>query len=287
MTIYCKGKLVGADLIKYNKNIVIDRVEKNLPKIGILNLMPNKYETERQLLELLSRTSLNMEVKFIRLVTHECKSVPKEYLIENYEAFNDIKDELDCLIVTGAPVEKLDFEDVSYIDELNEVLSFAKDNNKKSIFICWGAQAALNHYHGIRKELCDKKIFGIFDHNKVENHWILEGISNDLFAPHSRHTKLVSADVTACKDLKVIAKSDEAGEYVIIDDNSLYILGHCEYHKETLKNEYFRDLNKGLPINIPKNYFVKNDPSDDIIESWKEDGIRLYDNWLKSFIVGF
>ncbi|QAA34297.1 homoserine O-acetyltransferase/O-succinyltransferase family protein [Clostridium manihotivorum] len=281
MTIYCGKKIVGADLMRYNPNICVDIADENLPKIGILNLMPNKYDTEKQLLELLSRTKLDLEVNFIRLLTHSSKSVPNEYLEENYEFFDEVKEDIDCLIVTGAPVEKLEFNQVSYIDELNKIMDYMKSKGKKSVFICWGAQAALNHYYGIRKELCEEKVFGIFKHKKLEECLLLEGISDNFYAPHSRHTRLRSEDIRRYSALTTLAYSEGAGEYIIVDDNSLYILGHCEYHKETLKNEYFRDLNKGLSINIPKNYFVNDDPYNDIIESWQEDGVKLYENWLR------
>ena len=251
--------------------------------IGVLNLMPNKIQTETQILSLLESTKEDLKIKFIRLNTYQPKNINDNYLIENYHLFNDIKEELDGIIVTGAPVEQLSFEEVKYIDELREIIDYSINNLKSSIFICWSAQAALNHVYGIRKTNTPQKIFGVYSHQILDNDDILNGLEIGFESPHSRHTTLLKEDVSRCNDIKVLCTTDCEKEHIIKGKfNDYYIFGHCEYDKESLKREYLRDVSLNRPIDIPINYFRNNDPDDEIIVKWDKASIRIYKNWIKA-----
>lgn len=285
MAVYLENLVKGVELLKEEQlKLFLKKKEKGLLNIGILNLMPTKYETEAQLLRLLSRAEYEVKVHFLRLESHKTKNVPHKYVLNNYRTIDEIGTELDGVIVTGAPVEKLNFNEVTYIGELKVIFDFIKSRGISTIFICWGAQAALNHYYGIRKSICNSKIFGVFPHKSVDEEDILKGISKDFFAPHSRHTSLVMKDVERCNNIKLLSFSEEAGEYIIRDENSFYILGHCEYDRDTLKREYFRDISRGIEVNMPKNYFEDNNPDKDPIMVWRNDAEKLYNNWLKYYV---
>lgn len=284
MAIYTSKNLEGIKPLEERFNIKVrEEFEDGIKTIGILNLMPTKCETETQILRLLCETGANLRVECIKLNTYKPKNISYEYICENYVSFNEIKEKLDGIIITGAPLEKLKFEDVDYIDELREVLDYAKSNIKHSLHICWGAQVALNHFYSIRKELKEEKIFGLFSNEILERDEILDGINNGFKAPQSRHTSLNKSDIENCKELKLLAVTEEGEQHLLKGShNDYYILGHIEYDKDTLKKEYLRDLNKGLKINLPKGYFKNNNVEEGVNYIWHEDGVKLYKNWVKS-----
>lgn len=283
MTVYLSKNINGLVPLSKKYDIKVDKEEgRAIKTVGILNLMPTKCETETQILRLICEVEKDIKVEFIRLDSYKPKNIPYQYLVENYRRFDDVKKGLDVLIVTGAPLEKLDFEEVDYIEELRGVLDYSKFNIKKSLYICWGAQMALNHFYSIRKVLADEKIFGVFAHEVLNGDEILYGISGGFKAPHSRYTKLSKEDIKKSSKLKVISVTEEGEEHILRGEfNDYYILGHIEYDKETLKNEYVRDLEKGLPINKPKGYFVNNNIEEGINFNWRDDAIRFYKNLLK------
>lgn len=284
MAIYTSKNLEGIKPLKERFNIKVrEEFEDGIKTIGILNLMPTKCETETQILRLLCETEENLRVECIKLNTYKPKNISYEYICENYVSFNEIKEKLDGIIITGAPLEKLKFEDVDYIDELREVLDYTKNNIKHSLHICWGAQVALNHFYSIRKELKEEKIFGLFSNEILERDEILDGIDNGFKAPQSRHTSLNKNDIENCKELKLLTVTEEGEQHLLKGShNDYYILGHIEYDKDTLKKEYLRDLNKGLKINLPKGYFKNNNVEEGVNYTWHEDGVKLYKNWIKS-----
>lgn len=257
-------------------------------KIAILNLMPTKIVTETQFLRLLSNTPLQIDITLLITKTHTPKNTPMEHLKSFYKYFDDIKDEkFDGLIVTGAPVETLEFEDVTYWKELTEILDWAKNNVFSSMFVCWGAQAALYHNHGIGKHAVKRKISGIYRHCTLEpSHPLVRGFDERFYAPHSRYTEISVEDVVRCKELIPLAISDEAGLYLICsrDGREVYITGHAEYDLETLSNEYNRDIGRNLEPDVPKNYFPEDNPSLPPINVWRAHAHLMFSNWLNYFV---
>lgn len=251
--------------------------------IAIVNLMPTKIVTETQLLRLIGNTSLQVEVDFISMESHVSKNTAVEHLEDFYKNFEDIKDKYyDGMIVTGAPVETMDFQDVNYWNELVPILDFAKTNVFSTLFICWGAQAALYHYYKVPKVILDKKMFGIFEHNVIKRRPIVRGFDDIFFAPHSRHTTCLTSEIEKVEQLEILAISEKAGAYLMVskDQKFVFVTGHSEYDPEGLKNEYFRDLEKGLDINIPSNYFPNDDTSKEPVVRWRGHGALLFSNWL-------
>lgn len=252
--------------------------------ILVLNLMPTKIETETQFSRLLSNTPLQVNLTFLVTQTHTAKHTPKSHLDKFYTTFDKIKNKkFDGMIVTGAPVENLEYEDVEYWNELKQIFDYADKNVTSTIYICWGAQAALKHFYGINKELLPEKLFGVYPHRKtVKFEVLLNGIDDLFYIPQSRHTKIKDEDILNCEDLIPLCKSDEAGITIMKSKNSkrLFILGHLEYDKFTLKNEYERDLNKGLPIKEPINYFNNGDV--DVL--WRSTANILFSNWLNYYV---
>ncbi|WP_297522293.1 homoserine O-succinyltransferase [uncultured Clostridium sp.] len=283
MTIYLSKNINGLAPLSQEYDIEVSEDEGYCCKrVGVLNLMPTKCETETQILRLLCETSNDIKVEFIRLDSYKPKNIPYDYLVQNYRSFDEVKESLDILIVTGAPLEKMDFDEVDYIKELRGVLDYAKLNINKSLFICWGAQVALNHFYGIRKILTEEKIFGVFSHEILNGDEILDGIGSGFRAPHSRHTKLSKKDLGNCNKLKLISVTEEGEEHLLRGEfNDYYILGHIEYDEESLKKEYTRDLEKGFKINKPKGYFIDNDIDKGINFNWREDAIKFYKNLLR------
>ena len=281
MTIYLSKNLNGIIPLSENFDIKVIEDKKDIKTIGVLNLMPTKCETETQILRLLCETRKELKVEFIRLDSYKPKNIPYEYIVNNYRSFSEVKESLDLLIVTGAPLEKLEFDEVDYIDELREVLDYTKLNIEKSLYICWGAQVALNHFYSIRKRLKSEKIFGLFSHEILNGDKILRGIEGGFKAPHSRHTSLVKEDLDRCNKLKQIAKTQEGEDFLLKGEfNDYYILGHIEYDKDTLKNEYLRDIEKGLKINKPRGYFINNNIDEGINFNWRENAIKFYKNLI-------
>ena len=257
-------------------------------KILILNLMPKKIETETQLARLLGNTPLQVEPTLIRTKSHIAKNASEEHLLAFYKTFDDVKHlTFDGMIITGAPVEHLEFEEVEYWEELCEIMEWTKTNVHSTFHICWGAQAGLYYHFGIKKHALGEKMFGVFPHTLDYKKSILFRGSDDVFfVPHSRHTTVLREDVSACGELKILASSDKAGLYAIAtsEGKQIFITGHSEYDANTLKSEYERDVSLGKPINIPENYFPGNDPTMDPIVSWRSHANLLYSNWLNYFV---
>lgn len=233
-------------------------------KILILNLMPTKIETETQLLRLLSNSPIQVEAELLQTATHEVKNVSKEHMFKFYKTFNEIKDErFDGMVVTGAPVENMEFEQVDYWDELCRIFEWSKTNVYSSFFICWGAQAALYYKYGLRKYRLDRKMFGVFEHVSLDNfHPLMRGLDDKFWVPHSRHTEVRRGDIALIKDLQILSYSEKAGVHLLSDMEcrNFFSTGHSEYDRDTLAKEYFRDAEKGLDIDLPENYFPDNDP---------------------------
>ena len=257
-------------------------------KIALLNLMPVKITTEIDLIRLLSNSPLQVELDFISLSTHISKNTPKEHMQAFYRDFKlIINHKYDGLIITGAPVEQMPFEEVLYWEELTEILSWAKSNVTSSLFICWGAQAALYHYYGIPKYPLDKKMFGVFEHTKVDSKSpILRGFDDVFYVPHSRYTEIRREDILKVPGLKILSESKESGVYMVasLNGRELFLTGHSEYSPETLDLEYKRDLAKKLPIKMPVNYYLDNNPNNPPVVRWRSQANMLFVNWLNYFV---
>lgn len=256
--------------------------------IIILNLMPTKVETETQILRLLSNSPLQVDVELMQVKSHIAKNVSQEHMLKFYKTFDDVKNrKFDGMIVTGAPVEMMPFEEVDYWDELCEIFDWAKTNVYSTYSICWGAQAALYYKYGIPKHMLDEKLFGVFKHRPLDlYHPLLRGFSDVYYVPHSRHTETRREDIAEVKDLQILSYSDEAGVHLISDMacRNFFCTGHSEYDSDTLAKEYFRDLNKGLNIKMPYNYFPDNDPKKTPPITWRGVGSLLFQNWLNYFV---
>ncbi|MBE6623892.1 MAG: homoserine O-succinyltransferase [Ruminococcaceae bacterium] len=256
--------------------------------ILILNLMPTKIVTETQLARILGNTPLQVELSFLQTATHRSKHTSTEHMIAFYKTFDEIKDKkFDGMIITGAPVEQMEFEDVDYWDELCEIMEWSKDHVTSTFHICWGAQAGLYYHFGIKKYPLDKKMFGIFKHKiEYKNSILFRGVDDEFFAPHSRHTTIKREDVEKCKELRILASSDMAGIYAISTDmgKQIFIMGHSEYDADTLNKEYRRDKDAGLPIDVPYNYFPDDDDTKTPPNVWRSHANLLYSNWLNYYV---
>jgi len=257
-------------------------------KIAILNLMPTKIVTETQLTRLLGNTPLQVELELLHTKSHEAKNTPIEHMLDFYKTFDDIRDKrYDGLIITGAPVENLPFEEVEYWDELCEIMEWSKTHVYSTFHICWGAQAGLYYHYGIRKQPLDKKLFGVFEHRVVyKNPILMRGFDDVFWVPHSRHTTVLKEDVERVKELRILAESEEAGIYAMFTENGrqVFITGHSEYDRDTLKREYLRDKEAGLPIDVPRHYFPDDDPAREPVVRWRGHANLLYSNWLNYFV---
>ncbi len=257
-------------------------------KVLILNNMPVKQDTELQLLRALSNTPLQIDVTFMNTKTHVSQNTSANHLNRFYCTFDDIKHEkFDGLIITGAPVEDISFEEVDYWDEVCTIMDWAETHVTSTLHICWGAQAGFYHYYGINKIQLPQKLFGIYQH-RVNNRKIplVRGFDDVFLAPHSRHTATSTEELKKCEDLTILAESDEAGVFLAIaeEGKKIFVTGHPEYDRLTLKNEYFRDLNKGLPIQVPFNYFPDDDPEKKPLLTWRSHSNNLYSNWLNYYV---
>ena len=257
-------------------------------KIALLNLMPIKITTEIDLIRLLSNSPLQVELDFISLSSHISKNTPKEHMLAFYKDFNlIIHNKYDGLIITGAPVEQIPFEEVIYWKELTEILSWAKSNVTSSIFICWGAQAALYHYYGIPKYPLHKKMFGVFKHTRIDStNPILRGFDDVFYVPHSRHTEIRRDDILKVPELTILSESKESGVYMVasVNGREFFLTGHSEYSKDTLDIEYKRDLAKNLPIEMPENYYLDDNPENPPVVRWRSQANMLFVNWLNYFV---
>jgi len=257
-------------------------------RIIILNLMPTKIETETQLLRLLSNSPIQVEVELLQTATHSAKNTSKEHMLKFYKVFDDVKNEkFDGMVITGAPVEQMPFEQVDYWDELCSIFKWTKTNVYSTFHICWGAQAGLYYHYGVPKYDLDEKVFGVFPHRSLDNyHPLLRGFDDVFYVPHSRHTEIRRSDIALVKDLQILSYSDMAGVHLIsdMDCRNFFATGHSEYDRNTLALEYFRDVNKGLKIKVPYNYFPDDDPKRTPIMTWRGSASLLFANWLNYFV---
>ncbi len=257
-------------------------------RIGILNLMPTKIETETQLARLLGNTPLQVEITLIQMSTHKSKNVSEEHMLAFYKTFDDIKDlKFDGMIITGAPVEKMEFEEVDYWEELCEIMEWTKTNVHSTFHICWGAQAAMYYHYGIPKIPLEEKLSGVYKHTAAyKQSMLLRGFDDVFMVPHSRHTTVRIEDVKKCKDIKILATSKEAGLYAASTKNGkqIFITGHSEYDADTLKKEYVRDEKAGMNPLVPENYFPDDDPTKEPLVTWRGHANLIYSNWLNYFV---
>lgn len=257
-------------------------------RIGLLNLMPLKEDTELQILRSLSNTPLQIDVVFINVSSHEFKNTSTSHLNKFYLPFNEVKDQkFDGFIITGAPVEQMPFEEVDYWEELTQIMEWTKTNVTSTLHLCWGAQAALYYHYGINKVPLEKKLFGVFSH-KVLNRKIplVRGFDDVFLAPHSRHTDVPAEKIRQDGRITILAESKKAGAFLSMaqDGRQIFVMGHPEYDRVTLDGEYKRDLAKGLPIEIPENYYPDNDPQNRPLLTWRAHGNNLYTNWLNYYV---
>ncbi len=256
-------------------------------EIAILNLMPTKIVTETQFMRLLSNSPLQVNITLISTESYVGKNTPQEHLERFYKPFSEVKNrKFDGMIITGAPVEDKEFEEVKYWDELKQIFEFAKKSVTNTMFICWGAQAALNYFYGIEKHPLEKKLFGIYSHKKlIKYDRLLKGTDDRFMIPHSRHTTVYEKDIKDCKDLVLLASSKEAGATIIRskDNKFIFIMGHAEYDRDTLEIEYKRDLDKGLKIDPPANYYV-NGKDGEIKMCWASTANLIFMNWLNHYV---
>lgn len=257
-------------------------------KIAILNLMPTKQETEAQLLRLLGNTPLQVDVHLLHMESHTSKNVSQEHLTSFYRTFSEVEGEkFDGFVITGAPVETMEFEDVNYWEELKRIMDYTQTHVTSTLHICWGAQAGIYYHYGIPKYPLEEKTFGIFEHEvQVQNVQLMRGFDEYFWAPHSRHTEVRKEDIIKVPELKILAESEEAGVHIAADakGKNIFVFGHSEYGRDTLKNEYDRDISRGLEIEIPKNYYRDNDPTQSPIVKWRSHGNLLFSNWLNYYV---
>lgn len=257
-------------------------------EIVLLNLMPTKIATETQLSRLLGNTPLQVHLELMHMSSHKSKNISQEHLLNFYKSFDELRDrKFDGMVITGAPVELMDFEDVDYWQELCQIMEWSKTNVHSTFHICWGAQAGLYYHYGIPKYPLEKKLFGVFEHEAdYKRAILLRGFDDVFWAPHSRHTTITREDVQKVPGLKILASSKEAGVYAVMSKGGrqIFVTGHSEYDPETLNNEYLRDKNQGLEIDVPQNYFPDDDDTKPPIVRWRSHANLLFSNWLNYFV---
>ena len=257
-------------------------------EIVLLNLMPTKIVTETQLSRLLGNTPLQVHLELMHTTTHTSKNVSQEHLLTFYKSFDELKHrKFDGMIITGAPVENMAFEDVDYWDELCQIMEWSKTNVHSTFHICWGAQAGLYYHYGIQKEPLPEKMFGVFKHNvDYKRSILLRGFDDEFWVPHSRHTTVLRENIEKVPGLRIVASSEDAGVYAIMnkEGRQIFITGHSEYDADTLNKEYIRDKNLGLPIHVPVNYFPNDDDTQEPIVRWRGHANLLFSNWLNYFV---
>lgn len=257
-------------------------------RIVVLNLMPLKITTETDLVRLLSNTPLQVEIQFMKIKSHIPKNTPIEHMKAFYTDFEVLRQEkFDGMIITGAPVEQMDFEEVSYWNEVTEIFDWARTHVTSTLYICWAAQAGLYHHYGIPKYSLPQKMFGIFKHRSLNPlHPIFRGFDDVFYVPHSRHTEIRREDILQVPELTLLSESDESGVYMVMarGGRDFFITGHSEYSPLTLDTEYRRDLDKGLPIDMPRNYYVNDDPDQGVLVRWRGHANLLFSNWLNYFV---
>ena len=257
-------------------------------EIVLLNLMPTKIVTETQLSRLLGNTPLQVHLELMHTTSHKSKNVSQEHLLNFYKSFDELKDrKFDGMVITGAPVENMAFEDVDYWEELCQIMEWTKTNVHSTFHICWGAQAGLYYHYGVQKHPLPEKMFGVFKHTAdYKRSILLRGFDDEFWVPHSRHTTVLREDIEKVPGLRVIASSEEAGVYAIMnkEGRQIFITGHSEYDADTLNREYVRDKNQGLPIHVPVNYFPNDDDTQEPIVRWRSHANLLFSNWLNYFV---
>lgn len=293
MPVNIPNNLPAIDVLKKENIFVISQLRANEQDIRplrvlILNLMPIKVTTETDLIRLLSNNPLQVEIDFLKLETHTSKNTSEEHLLMFYKGFNEVKaDYYDGMIITGAPVELLDFEEVTYWREITEIFDWARTHVTSTLYICWAAQAALYHFYGVRKQQLSEKIFGVFKHTAQDKKFpLFRGFDDEFYIPHSRHTEVNKEDILKHKELTILSESDDSGVGIVASrgGREFYLTGHSEYAPYTLHNEYARDKAKGLPIKIPINYYKNNDPNNEPLVTWSGHGNLLFNNWLNYFV---
>ena len=295
MPLNLPDKLPAINLLKEEHIFVIDNSRANAQdirplKIVVLNLMPLKITTETDLIRLLSNSPLQIEVSFMKLKSHTSKNTPIEHMKAFYRDFASMREErFDGMIITGAPVEHLEFEDVNYWSEITEIFDWTRTHVMSTMYICWAAQAGLYYHYGIPKYPLEKKMFGIFEHHVTEgfSHLpIFRGFDDVFYVPHSRHTEVRREDIDKCKELQVVSESDESGVHIVMarGGREIFVTGHSEYSPYTLDGEYRRDLGKGLPIDMPKNYYRNDDPEQGPLVRWRSTANLLFSNWLNYYV---
>lgn len=293
MPLNLPDQLPAVELLKKENIFIMDSgraTEQDIRplRIVVLNLMPLKITTETDLVRLLSNTPLQLELEFMKLKSHTSKNTSIEHMKQFYKSFHKMKDQrYDGMIITGAPVEQLPFEEVTYWDEMKEIFDWAKTHVTSTLYICWAAQAGLYHGYGIPKYPLDKKMFGVFRHTFNDPHnAISRGFDDEFFVPHSRHTEIRREDILKVPELTLLSESEESGVYMVMARNGreFYITGHSEYSPNTLDTEYKRDVSKGLPIELPRNYYTDNDPSKQPLVRWRAHANLLFTNWLNYFV---
>ena len=296
MPIYTKAGLPVNEILRKEKIQILEElenansIEKNekILEIAILNLMPLKEDTELQLLRKLSTSGKSIKITFVKVSSYISKTTAPEHMQRFYSTFEEIKNKyFDGLIITGAPVEQMEFEEVDYWKELEKIMEWSETHAKSTLHICWGAQAGLYYHYGIDKHLIPNKMFGVFEH-KIDdkNSKILSGFEEGFKAPHSRHTTVYKEDIEKVPELEVVSESDKAGVFIVEnrEKRQLFVTGHLEYAVDTLDKEYKRDLSKGLKINMPENYYQDNNPEENPVFSWKENGDKIYSNWVNYYL---
>ena len=257
-------------------------------EIVVLNLMPTKVVTETQLSRLLGNTPLQVRVELMHTKSHTAKNTSPEHLLTFYKTFDELKDrKFDGMVITGAPVENMAFEDVDYWEELCQIMEWSTTHVQSTLHICWGAQAGLYYHYGIKKYPLENKLFGVFSHRKDYPRSILmRGFDDTFWVPHSRHTTVKREDIEAVPALKILSSSEEAGVYAVMNKNGrqIFITGHSEYDWDTLEKEYLRDKQQGLPINVPKNYYPNDDDTQKPIVRWRRADLHGFSNWLNYFV---
>ena len=285
--------LPAIELLKQENIFVMDTTRANTQdirplRIAILNLMPIKITTETDFIRLLSNTPLQIQIEFMKIKSHTSKNTPVEHMMMFYRDFEEMKKEkYDGLIVTGAPLEQMDYEEVTYWGELQEVFNWAHSHVTSTVYICWAAQAALYHFYGVPKYPTSEKVFGLFQHKALVPHLpIFRGFDDEFFAPHSRHSEILRKDIEKIDALTIISESEEAGVHIVTARNGreFFITGHSEYAPDTLDNEYKRDVAKGLPIKIPQNYNRDDNPDNGPVVKWRGHANLLFGNWLNYYV---
>ena len=286
--------LLPATQVLLNENIFVMTETRAMTqdirplKILMLNLMPQKIVTETQIARVIGNTPLQVELELLQTATHKSTHTSEEHMLAFYKTFDEVKHKkYDGMIITGAPVEHLPFEEVEYWDELCEIMEWSKTHVTSTFHICWGAQAGLYYHYGVKKYPLEKKLFGVFEHTLDHKQSMLfRGFDDTFVVPHSRHTTCRREDIEAVPELKILSSSEEAGVFVCSTERGrqIFVTGHSEYDRDTLKNEYLRDKNAGLPIEMPKNYFPDDDDTKEPIVRWRSCANLFYTNWLNYFV---